>query len=148
MNFRNVLIAVTSLFVVACGSNKDFYGAPGSYGDFQANAPTRVHFDFGDFRVPASENDIIEKQAAWVKKEKDVRVLIEGHCDERGTTEYNLGLGAKRAASLKRALIKLGVQANSIRTVTYGKERPCCVPTHPGDEKAHACNRRAETVIE
>jgi len=86
----------------------------------------------------------IQRQAAWMKMHPEVAVSVEGHCDERGTREYNLALGSRRATASKDYLVSLGVDAARVSTISYGKERPVCV------ESAESCwsiNRRAVTVV-
>ncbi|MGO9787836.1 MAG: peptidoglycan-associated lipoprotein Pal, partial [Stellaceae bacterium] len=86
----------------------------------------------------------LQRQAAWLKKYENVKVTVEGHCDDHGTREYNLALGNRRANAVKRALVALGIPAGRITTISYGKERPAVV----GDnEAAWAQNRRGVTVI-
>jgi peptidoglycan-associated lipoprotein len=88
--------------------------------------------------------DILKKHAQWLKEHPSVRLIIEGHCDERGTSEYNLALGQKRADSAKAYLVQLGIDPSRIETVSFGEE----IPLDPGhDESAWAKNRRAEFVV-
>ena len=84
------------------------------------------------------------KQAAWLQKYPNVRVTVEGHCDERGTREYNLALGDRRANSAKNYLVARGVSASRITVISYGKERPAALGS---DEASYAQNRRAVTVV-
>jgi peptidoglycan-associated lipoprotein len=105
----------------------------------------RVLFDLNSFGLTAEASKILDNQSAWLKSDPTVKVIIEGHCDERGTREYNLALGEKRANSVKQYLITNGVESNRIKTISYGKERPAFVGS--GDE-IWAKNRRAVTVIE
>ena len=88
---------------------------------------------------------IIEKKAQFLKQHPDQKTLIEGHCDERGSVEYNLALGERRAAAVRNQLISFGVDPDRIQTVSYGKERPVD-PAHT--EEAWAKNRRAQFVLE
>ena len=87
---------------------------------------------------------MLSRQAAWLQKYSEVRVTVEGHCDERGTREYNLALGARRANAVKAYLIGLGVPAGRIETISYGKERPICTES---TEDCWAQNRRGVTVV-
>ncbi len=105
----------------------------------------RVLFDLNSSGLTADASKILDNQSAWLKSDPMVKVIIEGHCDERGTREYNLALGEKRANSVKQYLITNGVEASRIKTISYGKERPAFVGS--GDE-IWAKNRRAVTVIE
>lgn len=104
-----------------------------------------VYFDFDKSDLRKDTLDVLAKNAeALLKKDADAKIKIEGHCDERGTDEYNLALGDRRAKSVAGHLIKLGVAADRISTISYGKEKPA-VEGH--DEAAWAKNRRAEFVI-
>jgi peptidoglycan-associated lipoprotein len=117
---------------------------PGSMQDFVINAGDRVYFDFDQFTIRADATDILAKQAQWLSRYPGVQVRIEGNCDERGTEEYNFGLGARRAESVKEFLINHGVDGSRITTVSYGKARPI----DPGDnDDAWAKNRNAHTQI-
>jgi peptidoglycan-associated lipoprotein len=118
--------------------------APGSTQDFVVNVGDRVYFDFDQFTVRADAVDTLAKQAQWLNRYPAVQVRIEGNCDERGTEEYNFGLGARRAESVKEFLINHGVDGSRITTVSYGKARPI----DPGDnDAAWGRNRNAHTAI-
>jgi peptidoglycan-associated lipoprotein len=102
-----------------------------------------VFFDFDRYDIRASDARILDANAAWLKTNNDL-VLIEGHCDERGTNEYNLALGERRAKSTMNYLVGQGVQANRITIISYGEERPTCT------EHSEACwakNRRAHFLV-
>ncbi len=117
---------------------------PGSQEDFVATVSSdRIFFDTDSSEVDAPDQATLQSQAAWLGKYPDKRITIEGHCDERGTREYNLALGERRANATKNALAALGVATARITTVSYGKERPDAVGS---DEDAYAKNRRAVTV--
>lgn len=103
-----------------------------------------VHFDFDRYDIREQDVEILKENAAILLKYPDVKVQIEGHCDERGTTEYNLALGERRANSVKKYLISLGVPAERLSTISYGKEMPLD-PRH--NEEAWAKNRRAHFTI-
>lgn len=104
----------------------------------------RVHFAFDDYSLSDEAKEIIKKNYRWLQEHPSVKVIIEGHCDERGTEEYNLALGQKRAESVKKFLIELGMDPSRIETVSYGES----VPLDPGhNEDAWAKNRRAEFVV-
>lgn len=117
---------------------------PGSLDDFRVTVGERVFFGYDRFDLSPEARATLEKQAAWLRRYQSVRVLLAGSADERGTREYNLALGARRAASSKEYLVSLGVPANRIETVSYGKERP--LDPRPSEE-AHALNRNAHTQI-
>ena len=117
---------------------------PGSQEDFVATVSSdRIFFDTDSSDVDSTDQATLQSQAAWLGKYPDKRITIEGHCDERGTREYNLALGERRANATKNALAALGVATARITTVSYGKERPDATGS---DEEAYAKNRRAVTV--
>ncbi|MFQ6037156.1 MAG: peptidoglycan-associated lipoprotein Pal [Candidatus Aminicenantales bacterium] len=103
-----------------------------------------IHFDFDKYYIRDDMKPILEKNAAWLKKWKTVQVLIEGHCDERGTEEYNLALGEKRAKSTFDYLVSLGISPSRLKTISYGKSQPLD-PRH--NEEAWFKNRRAQFTI-
>jgi peptidoglycan-associated lipoprotein len=118
---------------------------PGSRADFLQQAGTdTVHFATDSSDLDGDATATLTKQAAWLQKFPNIRVTIEGHCDERGTREYNLALGDRRANSAKNFLINAGVPAARISVISYGKERPVATGS---DEEAWAQNRRAVTVV-
>jgi len=103
-----------------------------------------VHFEFDKWDLTPTAREILTKNAAWIKKSQPVEVLIEGHCDERGTVDYNLALGDRRAKSARKYLILLGCDADRIFTISYGEERS----VDPGhNEEAWAKNRRAHSRV-
>ena len=118
---------------------------PGSRADFIAQAGSdRIFFDTDKYDISSDDRATLDKQAAWLNKYPNVRFTVEGHCDERGTREYNLALGERRANAAKNYLVSAGVDASRITVISYGKERPAV----PGDdEAAWAQNRRAVTVV-
>jgi peptidoglycan-associated lipoprotein len=117
---------------------------PGSQQDFVINVGELVYFDFDKADIRADAQPVLTGQAAWLRRYQDVRVRIEGNCDERGTREYNFALGARRAESVRQFLIAHGVADGRITTISYGKERPI----DPGsDEQAWSRNRNARTAI-
>jgi peptidoglycan-associated lipoprotein len=117
---------------------------PGSKEDFVQNVGDRVFFDFDKSDIKPEGRQVLQRQADWLKKYPNVTVTVEGHCDERGTREYNLALGERRATAVKKMLLALGVPANRVSTISYGKERPAVVGSN---EAAWAQNRRGVTVI-
>jgi len=96
----------------------------GSLADFQANVGERVYFDLNQWRLDDSDRAVLQRQAAWLQSYPAVRILIAGNCDERGTRDYNLALGERRATIVRDYLVGLGVDQSRIDTVSYGKERP------------------------
>ena len=117
---------------------------PGSAEDFRVNVGDTVHFAFDQYNVEENDKAILSRQAAWLAKYPSVRVTVEGHCDERGTREYNLALGARRANAVKEFLVSQGVSTARLETVSYGKERPICTQS---DESCWQQNRRGVTAI-
>lgn len=118
--------------------------APGSIEDFKVNVGERVYFDLDQYRLDADDQEILRRQAAWLNAYPNVRVLIAGNADERGTREYNLALGERRADAVKSYLVSLGVSASRIDTVSYGKERPIAAGSN---EQSWAVNRNGWTQI-
>ena len=118
---------------------------PGSVADFKATSGSdTVLFAYDSYDVDDTAKGILGKQAEWLARYPGVKVTVEGHTDERGTREYNLALGDRRASAAKNFLAAQGVSAARIATISYGKERPVADGT---DEAAYAQNRRAVTVI-
>lgn len=102
-----------------------------------------VYFDFDSYRISSAGREAVAANAKWLKANSAATVQIEGHCDERGTTEYNLALGDRRANAVRDALVRAGVSRNRLSTISYGEERPAD-PGH--DESAWAKNRRGQFV--
>ncbi len=117
---------------------------PGSAEDLRVNVGDTVHFDYDKYDIQDADRDVLKRQAAWLSKYPSVRVTVEGHCDERGTREYNLALGARRANAVKEYLVSLGVANGRLETISYGKERPMCTDSN---ESCYAQNRRGVTTI-
>jgi peptidoglycan-associated lipoprotein len=115
----------------------------GSQQDLVVNVGDRVFFDYDQYNLQSESRKVLEKQAAWLKENGAVKVVIEGHADERGTREYNLALGERRANSVKDYLVALGVADNRIDTISFGKERSVA---QGSNEAAWAQNRRSVTV--
>lgn len=118
--------------------------ASGSMGEIAPGVADRVFFDYDSSAIDSDGQGVLSSQAAWLNQNPSVSVTLEGHCDERGTREYNIALGERRAYSAKKFLVSQGVAANRISTVSYGKERPAVVGS---DEGSWAQNRRAVTVV-
>jgi len=116
----------------------------GSIQDFRVNVGDTVHFDYNEYNVTDEDKGILQRQSTWLQRYPQVRVTVEGHCDERGTREYNLALGARRANAVKEYLVSLGVASARLDTISYGKERPICTES---DENCWAQNRRGVTTI-
>jgi peptidoglycan-associated lipoprotein len=117
---------------------------PGSPEDFQQNVGDRVFFDTDRYDLSAEAQSQLQKQAAWLAQYPSATVTIEGHCDERGTREYNLALGERRANAVANYLTALGVDAGRLSVISYGKERPECTDSN---ESCWAQNRRGVTSV-
>jgi len=161
MNFKTLSLVAALLLVAGCAQkgaeNANTSGA--GAGTSTSAAPTgtaalqsqlqqvgdRIYFAFDKSDITPESRQVLAKQADLLKQNPSVTVTIEGHCDERGTREYNLGLGERRANATKQALVALGIAANRINTISYGKERPAVLGHN---EQAWAQNRRAVTVIQ
>jgi len=150
-------VILTALAIAGCAKNPALNTAnatgapwannasvPGSQQDFVVNVGDRVFFDTNSSELSARARETLDKQAQWLNHYSQYDFTIEGHTDERGTREYNIALGARRAAIVRDYLISQGVAAQRIRTISYGKERPVAVCD---DESCWAQNRRAVTVL-
>jgi peptidoglycan-associated lipoprotein len=118
--------------------------ASGSAQDFIQNVGDRVFFDFDESNIRPEGQTTLQRQADWLKKYPNVSVTIEGHCDERGTREYNLALGLRRATAVRNALVAPHIPADRVKTISYGKEWPAVLGSNEG---AWAQNRRGVTVL-
>ena len=118
---------------------------PGIEGEvFESKLFKDVHFDFDRYEIRPGDAEILKQSAVLLSKHRTVKVQIEGHCDERGTHEYNLALGERRANSTKKYLISLGISQDRVSTISYGEEKP----SDPGrNEEAWAKNRRAHCIV-
>ena len=154
-NFRFAGFAaalIAALAVSACANNQTTESmasaagtaAPGSTQDFVVNVGDRVFFESDQTELSPQAIATLEKQAQWLQTYNRYSFTIEGHADERGTREYNIALGARRAQSVRSYLASRGVDANRMRTISYGKERPVAVCN---DISCWSQNRRAVTVL-
>ena len=156
-----LLLLSSSLFLVSCGDkpkNTDVSGSAVSseangLGALEINADSdsgkagalqTVYFDFNSAVLKSETRSSLENNANFLKENPSVKVIVEGHCDERGSVQYNVALGEKRANSIKRFLVSMGVESSRIETATYGKERPIAFGH---DESAWSQNRRGNFVI-
>ena len=112
--------------------------------DFVENTTDTVFFAFDSSALSAAAQAALDTQVAWLKKHDDVNVIVQGHCDDRGTREYNMALGERRANAVKQYLVSQGIEESRISTISYGKERPAVLGNN---EAAWAQNRRAITVV-
>jgi peptidoglycan-associated lipoprotein len=125
-------------------NNKGGIAAPGSPRDFAVNAGDLVYFSTDNVELSPEATQTLTNQARWLKQYAQYTITIEGHADERGTREYNIALGAKRAQAVRDFLVRNGVNTARVRTVSYGKERPVAVCN---DISCWSQNRRAQTVL-
>ena len=160
MTLRAVKFAaaiVLALGAAACSSNKDEmaggaaggFGAggaatPGSAQDFVVNVGDRVFFETDSTDLTPTATATLDKQAQWLARYPQYTFILEGHADERGTREYNLALGARRATAVRDYMVSRGVAATRMRTISYGKERPVAVCDNIS---CWSQNRRAVTVL-
>ena len=110
----------------------------------EVDVPDRVYFGFNKYSISNDSAKTLDTQTEWLKSDPSIKIIVEGHCDERGTREYNLALGERRANAVKNYLVKKGIQANRIKTISYGKDKPVFLGT---GEAVWAKNRVAITVI-
>jgi len=123
----------------------DQYGpVPGSQQDLVVNVGDRVFFDYDQYDLRPEARATLERQAEWMRQYPGVHLIIQGHTDERGTREYNLALGEKRASSVRNYMVALGITADRIEVVSFGKERPAVLGSTPS---AWSQNRRSVSVI-
>ena len=117
---------------------------PGSQEDLIVNIGDRVFFAYNSAELDSDAQQLLHEQAAWLKQYNETSITIEGHCDERGTREYNLALGEQRAQAVKNWFILLGVDSDRLSTVSYGKERPAVTGSN---DEAWRQNRRSVTTV-
>ena len=144
------LILIASLVLSACATKKttgqlqgDVYTGTDSVEYLASGVPDRVFFATNETVLTTASRDTLRKQAAWLRKNSDINVVLEGHADERGTREYNLALGERRANSAKDYLMTYGISSDRISVLSYGKERPVDSGSNP---VAWSNNRRSVTV--
>lgn len=130
----------------SANANANSAGAatPGSAEDFRVNVGDRVFFATDQYTLDNTSRETLRKQAAWLQQYQGVTLMVEGHCDERGTREYNLALGERRSNAVRDYLVSLGVNASRLQTISYGKERPTCTEA---TETCWAENRRGVSVV-
>jgi peptidoglycan-associated lipoprotein len=158
MNLKILSLFAAVLLVAACQQSQPTTGTNAGAGTGTTSSATgggapqqqmvaagnTIYFAFDRSDITGESRQVLLRQAALLNQNPSWTVTIEGHCDERGTVEYNLGLGERRANATKQALIALGVAAGRVNIISYGKERPVD-PAH--NEQAWAKNRRAVTVV-
>ena len=117
---------------------------PGSQQDLASTAGDRVFFAYDQADISSEGQQTLQRQSEWLRRYPNVSVTIEGHCDERGTREYNLALGERRAQAVKNVLVAHGIPAARVSTISYGKERP---EIPHSDDSSYAQNRRGVTTV-
>ena len=151
-NFKKLmLVAFASFALTACAATKkstsqiqsDVYTGTDTVKYLASGVPDRVFFATNESVLTTASRETLRKQAAWLRKNSDITVVLEGHADERGTREYNLALGERRANSAKDYVVGYGIDPSRISTISYGKERPVATAS---SESAWMKNRRAVTV--
>ena len=149
---RYLLVAIASLALTACAAQKkvskgmmqsDIYTGNDTVEYLATGVKDRVFFATNKSTLTTAARDTLRKQAGWMRKKKDVSVTIEGHADERGTREYNLALGERRANAVKDYLMTYGISGGRVSVISYGKERPV---NSGSDPLAWSQNRRSVTV--
>ena len=164
MRLQILSVLAAGLFLAACSSDEPVETAstqgagsttqtgaassgavtPGSVEDFNQNVGNTVYFGYDRYDLSAEAQSQLQKEAAWLQQYPQHALTIEGHCDERGTREYNLALGERRANSVANYLTALGIDKSRISTISYGKERPICTDSN---EACYSQNRRGVTAI-
>ena len=157
MNLKKILkngflVLVASLILTACATQKkaptgqlqgDVYTGSDTVKELASGVPDRVFFATNETVLTTASRETLRKQAAWLRKNSKITIVLEGHADERGTREYNLALGERRANSAKDYLMTYGISANRISVISYGKERPVDSGSSP---LSWSKNRRSVTV--
>jgi peptidoglycan-associated lipoprotein len=158
MNLKKILkngflVLVVSLILTACATQKkvtttgqlqgDVYTGSDTVKELASGVPDRVFFATNETVLTTASRETLRKQATWLRKNSDINVVLEGHADERGTREYNLALGERRANSAKDYLMTYGISSNRISVLSYGKEKPVDSGSNP---LAWSKNRRSVTV--
>ncbi len=147
------LIAAT-LFLAACSSTKDTTSGPATDGSsvpltiqerFSQEVGDRVFFDLDSYTVRPEGMATLQRQAAFLNQNPSLTLRIEGHCDERGTREYNLALGERRANAVRDALVSMGIDRSRLSTLSYGKDRPECAESFEGCWQR---NRKGMSVLQ
>ena len=152
-NLKNILVVIfTTLILSACSTAKksadidgDVYTGKDTVEFLASGVPDRVFFATNKSSLTTASRATLRKQATFLRKNKNLNVTIEGHADERGTREYNLALGEKRASAVKDYLISVGINSERVSVVSYGKERPQVLGSN---KAAWSMNRRSVTTID
>lgn len=151
MTKKMMSLLLAGVFLTACESSKvcnDKSGfgqtyVPGSTEDFRMNVGDTIFFGFDRYDLSPEGSKILECQAKWLKTYETIQIVVQGHTDARGTRDYNLALGARRAEAVKKALVSLGISEDRLKIISYGKEKAA----EATDEAGHAKNRKAVLEI-
>ena len=144
--FNKIAVAFVALLLLAgCSSGSGTYRDNNNHlTEFERSVGDRVFFGLDSSSLSNEAKAVLDRQAAWLVEHDRFAITVSGHCDERGTREYNIALGEKRAESVRRYLVSRGVEADRIETISYGKERPAVIGNN---ERAWSQNRRGVTAI-
>ena len=126
------------------GGTDDKALSSGSLGSNEKGPLSDIHFAYNEYTIEPQDGSVLRSNASWLQNNGQTRVQVEGHCDERGSEEYNIALGAKRAQAAKDYLVTLGIPGSRISTISYGKELPAC---QDHDESCWAQNRRDHFAV-
>ena len=152
--YNLILVSIFALLLSACAQQAakidaqiqgDVYTGTDTVEYLADGVPDRVFFATNESVLTTASRDTLRKQAAWLRKNSDINVVLEGHADERGTREYNLALGEQRATAVRDYLVIQGIDPDRIKVISYGKEKPAVVGSNT---MAWSKNRRAVTIID
>ncbi|MDG1436453.1 MAG: peptidoglycan-associated lipoprotein Pal [Rickettsiaceae bacterium] len=141
---KKIMVAFAAVVLLSGCSCSKYRSDRTLTAELEKTAGSRVLFDLNSSNLTSETKATLANQAKWFSERKTLKVVIEGHCDERGTREYNMALGERRANTVKQFLVKNGVSMDRIETVSYGKEKP---EVMGNDQASYAKNRRAVTTI-
>ena len=153
LNFKSITILLVSVFLYSCASKSGMedvstglYEKGGmSYLDKDGTVPAKIYFDYDQYLITDMAQNSLDLQVSWLEENPSKYILVEGHCDERGTREYNLALGERRANAVVEYLGSMGIADGRLSTVSYGKERPDVEGSY---DDAWQKNRRSVTTID
>ena len=153
LNFKSITILLVSVLLYSCASKSGMedvstglYEKGGmSYLDKDGTVPAKIYFDYDSYLLTSMAEGTLDLQVTWMDQNPAKFILVEGHCDERGTREYNLALGERRANSVREYLTSMGIDESRLNTVSYGKERP---DQEGSFEDSWSLNRRSVTTLD
>ena len=153
LNFKSITILLVSVLLYSCASKSGMedvstglYEKGGmSYLDKDGTVPAKIYFDYDSYLLTSMAESTLDLQVTWMDQNPAKFILVEGHCDERGTREYNLALGERRANSVREYLTSMGIDESRLNTVSYGKERP---DKEGSFEDSWSLNRRSVTTLD